>query len=160
MKIKDLSSSNKVQGKGIIKWRIFDSSGQEISIEVPGYHIPGVEVCLLSLQVLLHLIGGNYISSTSGIVLSLDNNIELEAKYCPRSRLPFLPVCSINPSNQSFWANIFTYTVQEASAYLALFDATNTNLSRKSYFGINDCRMRQLNGFNASCVIADAMPHA
>ncbi len=33
MKIKDLSSSNKVQGEGIIKWRVLDSSGQEISIE-------------------------------------------------------------------------------------------------------------------------------
>jgi len=44
MKIKDLLSSNKVQGEGIIKWRILDSSSQEISIEVPGYHIPGVEV--------------------------------------------------------------------------------------------------------------------
>ena len=129
MKIKDLSSSNKVQGEGIIKWRILDSSGQEISIEVPGYHIPGVEVRLLSPQVLLNLIGGNYIGSTSGIVLSLDNNIELDAKYCPRSRLPFLPVCSVNPSTRSFWANAFTYTVQEASAYPALLNATNTNLS-------------------------------
>ena len=129
MKIKDLSSSNKVQGKGIIKWHILDSSGQEILIEVPGYHIPGVEVRLLSPQVLLNLIGGNYIGSTSGIVLSLDNNIELDAKYCPHSRLPFLPVCSVNPSTRSFWANAFTYTVQEASAYPALLNATNTNLS-------------------------------
>jgi hypothetical protein len=118
-----------VQGGCIIKWHVLDSSGQEISIEVPGYHIPGVKVCLLSPQVLLQLIGGNYIGSTSGIVLSLDNNIQLDTKCCPRSRLPFLPVYSKNSSNRSFWANTFTYTVQEASAYPALFNATNTNLS-------------------------------
>ncbi len=157
-KIKDLSSSNKVQGESIIKWRVLDSVGQEISIEVPGYHIPGVKVRLLSPQVLLHLIGGNYIGSTSGIVLSLNNNIKLDAKNCPCSRLPFLPVCSVNLSNRSFWANTFTYTVQEASVYPALFDATNTNLSlsqRKSYFGINNCCIRGLNRFNASCVITN-----
>jgi len=28
-------------------------------------------------------------------------------------------------------------------------------LRRTSYFGIDDCRMRQFNGFNASCVIAN-----
>jgi len=129
MRIKDLSSSNKVHGEGIIKWRVLNSSGQEISLEVPGYHIPGVEVRLLSPQVLLQLIGGSYTGSTSGIVISLDNDIELEAKYCPRSRLPFLPTCSVRPSHKSFWANTFTYSVKEASAYPALFDATNTNLS-------------------------------
>jgi hypothetical protein len=97
IKINDLSSSNKVQGEGIIKWCVLDSSGQEISIEVPGFHIPGVKVRLLSPQVLLHLIGVNYVGTTSGIVLTLDTNIKLEAKYCPCSRLPFLPVCSMNP---------------------------------------------------------------
>ncbi|KAL3780854.1 hypothetical protein ACHAW5_002787 [Stephanodiscus triporus] len=120
MKIKYLSSSNKVQGEGIIKWRVLNSSGQEISLEVPGYHIPGVEVRLLSPQVLLQLIGGTYTGSTSGIVLSLDNDIELEAKYCPRSRLPFLPTCSV------FLDKHFHLFSARSSA---LFDATNTNLS-------------------------------
>jgi hypothetical protein len=60
MKIKDLSSLNKVKGEGIISRTVLDTSGQKIKLEVPGYHIPGVEVRLLSPQVLFKLLGGNF----------------------------------------------------------------------------------------------------
>jgi hypothetical protein len=44
MKIKDLSSSNKVAGEGIIKWNVINSPGATVTIEMSGFCIPGVVV--------------------------------------------------------------------------------------------------------------------
>ncbi len=92
MKINDLSSLNKVKGEGIISRTVLDTSGQKIKLEVPGYHIPGVEVFLLSPQILLKLLGGNFFGTTEGIMISLENGLNLQATYCPRSCLPLIPL--------------------------------------------------------------------
>jgi hypothetical protein len=102
MKIKDLSSLNKVDGDGIIKWNVINKHGHNVTIDVPGYHVPGADVPLLSPQVLVQLFGGSFLGSPAGIILSLNNDLELEAKYCPRSRLPFLPLQSTSTQQQSF----------------------------------------------------------
>ena len=65
LKIKDLSLSNKVLGKGMIRWSILDSQGSVAMIEMPGYHIATAEVRLLSPQVLLGLSGGQLVQTTS-----------------------------------------------------------------------------------------------
>jgi hypothetical protein len=52
MKIKDLSSSNKVAGEGLLRWKVEDRAGRVLNLDLPGYHIPGAEVCLLSPQVI------------------------------------------------------------------------------------------------------------
>jgi hypothetical protein len=44
MKIKDLSFSNIVTGEGIIKWKVIDSSGATVTLKMPNFHIPGVDV--------------------------------------------------------------------------------------------------------------------
>jgi hypothetical protein len=59
MKIKDLSSSNKVSGEGILRWNLQDINGDSVQVELLGYHIPNGEVRLLSPKVLLKTIGGN-----------------------------------------------------------------------------------------------------
>jgi hypothetical protein len=59
MKIKDLSSSNKVAGEGILRWKLQDVNGDLVHVELLGYHIPNAEVHLLSPQVLLQTIGGH-----------------------------------------------------------------------------------------------------
>jgi hypothetical protein len=74
---------NKVKGEGIISWTVLDTSGQKIKLEVLGYHIPGVEVRLLSTLVLLKLLGGNFFSTREGIKISLENGLKLQATYCP-----------------------------------------------------------------------------
>jgi hypothetical protein len=53
MKIKDLLSSNKIGGEGIIKWNAINKHGHNVTIDVPGYHIPGADVHLFSPQVLV-----------------------------------------------------------------------------------------------------------
>jgi hypothetical protein len=44
MKIKDLSSSNKVAGEGIIKWNVINSSGATVTLKMPVFRIHGVDV--------------------------------------------------------------------------------------------------------------------
>ena len=53
MKIKDLSSTNKVAGEGIIKWDLQDEKGYTVTVEAFEYHIPAAKVRLLSPQVLI-----------------------------------------------------------------------------------------------------------
>ncbi len=59
MKIKDFSSSNTVAGEGLMRWKVEDIAGQAVTLKLPGYHIPGTEVRLLSPQVLLSIFGGH-----------------------------------------------------------------------------------------------------
>ena len=58
MKTKDLSSTNKVAGKGMIKWDLQDENGYTVTVEAYGYHIPAAKVRLLSPQVLIKKNGG------------------------------------------------------------------------------------------------------
>ena len=61
-KVKDLSKSNVVVGKGMIGWLVYDINGRLAHLELPGYHIPAAEVRLLSPRVLLDLTGnGKYV---------------------------------------------------------------------------------------------------
>ncbi len=92
IKIKDLSSSNQVAGKGIIQWLIKDHHRELVTVELLCYHIPKAELRLLSLQVLLRTIGGQALQITTNIEISLNNGIELCAIFCPRSNLPILPL--------------------------------------------------------------------
>jgi hypothetical protein len=88
MKIKDLLSSKRVEGEGIIEWNVIDKHKHNVAIDVPGYHIPGADIHL-SPQVLVQRFGGSFLGLPAGISLSLNNDLELEAKYCPRSLPPF-----------------------------------------------------------------------
>ena len=58
MKLRDLSSSNKVAGEGIIHWLLQDKHDNQVAVELPGYHIPTADVRLLRPQILLKTIGG------------------------------------------------------------------------------------------------------
>jgi hypothetical protein len=72
MKIKDLTSSNKVAGEGLIQWRFQDTSGDTVALDLPGYHIEGVDVRLLSPQVFLGTFGGRLIQTTRKIDVTLN----------------------------------------------------------------------------------------
>ena len=55
-KMKDLSTTNTVSGEGVISWRVRDTTGKIVNVDLPGYHIPNAEVRLLSPQVLLSIV--------------------------------------------------------------------------------------------------------
>ena len=57
VKIKDLSKLNKVDGEGLIRWKVRDKLGNNVVLELPGYHIPNARVCLLGQQVQLTTVG-------------------------------------------------------------------------------------------------------
>jgi hypothetical protein len=48
MKIKDLSLSNTVAGEALMHLKVADLAGRVVNLDLCGYHIPEVEVCLLS----------------------------------------------------------------------------------------------------------------
>jgi hypothetical protein len=83
MKIKDLSSSNTVAGEGLMRWKVEDIAGRAVTLELPGYHIPGAEVCLLSPQVLLSIFGGHTTQTKQRVEVCLENGLILHAHLCP-----------------------------------------------------------------------------
>ncbi len=100
MKIRNLSSLNKVAGEGIIRWSMQDIHGDSVQVELLGYHIPNAEVRLLSPQVLLKTIGGYSHQTIRGIDITLDNGIEMTAVFCPRSNLPVIPLALAESSKK------------------------------------------------------------
>ncbi len=48
VKIKDLSKSNTVKGEGFIRWKVRDTNGKIVNLDLPGYHMPAAEVRLIS----------------------------------------------------------------------------------------------------------------
>jgi hypothetical protein len=72
-----------VAGDGFLQWKLEDFAGQVVNLEIHGYHIPGVEVCLLSPQVLLSTFGGHTTQTTRKMEVCLANGIILNAHLCP-----------------------------------------------------------------------------
>ncbi len=74
-----------------------------------GYHIPNAEVRLLSPQVLLNTIGGKAIQTVQGIDIILDNGFKVNAKFCPRSNLPLIPLSLENNRKYCFWNDALSF---------------------------------------------------
>jgi hypothetical protein len=83
MKIKDLSLSNTVAGEGLMCWEVEDLAGCVTNLDLPGYHKPGVEVRLLSPQVLLSTFSGHTTQTTQKVEECLENGLILYAHLCP-----------------------------------------------------------------------------
>jgi hypothetical protein len=131
MKIRDLSSLNQVAGEGIISWSLQDDNGDSVHIELKGYHIPNAEVCLLSPQVLLKMIGGHALQTVDKINIALENGISFCAQFCPQSNLPMIPLGLENNSKSCFWNNAFgfsAYSFCNINANKAILHQSNTNL--------------------------------
>ncbi len=129
MRIKDLSSLNKVAGEGQINWHVVNNEGKQVTITVPGFHIPTAEVRLLSPQLLLNQASGFSHQTSTKIHIHLDSsNDDIDAHYCPGTLLPLLRLLP-GESKHSFWASTFDYTSTEALAYPTLLSDTNINLN-------------------------------
>ena len=89
MKIKDLTTINRVAGEGLIRWTIENELGETTHVEVPGYHMKSATVRLLSPQVIFHHLGGSGFQDKDAYRLSIRGDT-FTAPYCPRSRLPIL----------------------------------------------------------------------
>lgn len=133
MKIKDLSSSNTINGEGMLTWNVVDTNGNQVSLQLPGYHIPHAEVRLLSPQVLLKRASGPSLQTTEKITISLGTGEMLNALYCLRTGLPCLQSAGhAEPTNLSFWTSTFEYDEveieNEMAAYPNLLVTGNTNM--------------------------------
>ena len=113
MKIKDLSSSNNVAGEGIICWNLKDVHGSMIQVELKGYHMPNVEVRLLSPQVLIKTVGGRSLQTKKGVEPTLDSGVNLLAQYSLHSNLPLLPLADPSEDICCFWSKAFGFTTSE-----------------------------------------------
>ena len=97
-----------------------------------GYHIPNAEVCFLSPQVLLNTIGGKAIQTVQGINIILDNGFNVNAKFCPQSNLPLIPLSLKNNRKYCFWNNAFGFeaeSFQEINTIKTILHQNNVNLS-------------------------------
>jgi hypothetical protein len=134
MKIKDLSSSNNVAGKGIICWTLTDIHGSAVQVKLKGYHMPNADVRLLSPQVLIKIIGGCSLQTYKGVKLTLDNGITLFAQHCLHSNLPLLPLADTGDDVCCIWSNAFGFTTSEFKGINAIksiiLNDNNTNLSQ------------------------------
>ena len=131
IKIRDLSSSNKVAGEGMVRWVVKDEQGELVTLELPGYHIPKAEVRLLSPQVLFGLVAGDMCLSRDKVIFGLDSGLNFAASFCPRSRLPVLRLFQ-GKCNKGFFADAFAFTNQDVTSLAdneKLIQSSNTNLS-------------------------------
>ncbi|KAL3794611.1 hypothetical protein ACHAW5_007934 [Stephanodiscus triporus] len=127
MKIKDLLSTNTVDGEGIIRWDLQDEKGYMVTVEALGYHIPmaKAKVRLLSPQVLIKKDGGHATISAEGIHIRLANNVTLFGQYCSRSNLPLIPMAH----TKNFWNEAFGFNVNDSHMLKNILSNDNTNLS-------------------------------
>jgi hypothetical protein len=129
MKIKDLSSSNTVAGEGLLRWKVEDCAGRVVNLDLPGYHIPGAEVCLLSPQVILLVFGGHTTQTTQKIEVCSANGLVLDAHLFPRSCLPLLPFVPGGSKLSSFWTYAFAYSANDVVQAKTILGSANNNLS-------------------------------
>ena len=110
VKIKDLSKSNTVTGEGFMRWKVRNTSGKIVNLDLPGYHIPMAEVRLLSPQVLLSTCGKNaklfrllqIYFSVLAMVLNYEHNTVLEVIcHC-------FKFVTMNPSSETFGTTLST----------------------------------------------------
>ena len=153
--IKDLSLSHSVAGKGMI-WKVVDSCGETVVLDIIGYHIPGIEVRLLSPQLLLQLVGGHHSATftgndakkgftSNGHKITLADGTELVGKFCSGGNLPLLTMSRGKLSTKSSAFNTFASTTASNRAYWAtanVLDKANQNMSAsKKEFHLWHCRL-------------------
>ena len=132
VQITELSSTNKVCGKGLITWRVLNTNGKEVEIKLPGYHVPSALVRLLSPQCLLaagSIGGGHGTPDESKYRFHLNNGIVLDAPY-GRANLPVLPLSTGSDRELGFWAQCLSFTATDTTVWSNnLLAAGITNLS-------------------------------
>jgi hypothetical protein len=131
-KIKDLSSSNRVAGEGLIRWSLHNANGTLVAIELMGYHIPNTDVRLLRPQVLIWTLGGHALLNNQGMDISLDDGMVLSANYCPCTNLPMVPLALSTSTWCCVWSDAFGYSVQAYNEIVdikSVLHQKNSNLS-------------------------------
>ncbi|EJK75839.1 hypothetical protein THAOC_02428 [Thalassiosira oceanica] len=141
VEIKDLSSKNRVAGRGLVRWTVVDSRGLPCTLQAQAYHVPGTDVRLLSPQRLFDHMGGTGSITNQRVILSLASGRVLHADICKHSRLPILPLCPRPNATVSALENVFSVQTEHLRWFVAgekgLRDArdieilhdSNTNLS-------------------------------
>ena len=133
MSVRGLTSSNTVDGEGLIKWDVVGTEGQPVSLIVEGCHIPSAGVRLLSPQKLFRKDGGYSYQTANKLKLTLGDGNALDANYCPRTNLPCLQLVDDVSSTLSllvsFWTQTFFFDKNTTSAFPTILSEGNTNIS-------------------------------
>ena len=119
VEIKDLSSKNKVAGRGLVQWTVLDRDGIPCSLQVEAFHVPHAEVRLLSPQRLLKAVGGTGFITNLRVGLTLGNGRKLQADFCKHSLLPILPMFDGPGVSGSPLDNVFSVETEHIKWYLA-----------------------------------------
>jgi hypothetical protein len=128
VKIKDLSSTNKVAGKGLIRWRIKDSVGRVQVVEIEGFHMPKASVRLLSPQCLYHKFGGSGEQDHKQYSINISGGISFQALY-NYANLPVLAVVE-EATPIGLWSECFGFNSELRDAWAkGVLDERNQNLS-------------------------------
>ncbi len=61
----------------------------------------------------VNTIGGKAIQTVQGIDIILDNGFNVNAKFCPQSNLPLMPLSLKNNRKYCFWNDAFWFWSQE-----------------------------------------------
>mmetsp|Transcript_30431 Transcript_30431/g.69423 ORF Transcript_30431/g.69423 Transcript_30431/m.69423 type:complete len:1695 (-) Transcript_30431:406-5490(-) len=118
VEIKDLSSKNKVAGRGLVEWTVLDRHGVPCSFQVEAFHVPHADVRLLSPQRLFKSVGGSGCITNLRVALTLDNGRELQADFCKHSLLPILPMHDGPGASASPLENVFSVDTGHVRWYL------------------------------------------
>ena len=146
----------------MLRWKVVDSSGETVVLDVLGYHIPGIEVRLLSPQSLLQLVGGQHSATftsndetggftSNGHMITLADGTELVGKFCSGSNLPLLTMSCVKLPYKSSAFNAFASTTATNRAYWDVAnvqDVANQNMTAsEKKFQLWHCRLSHA-GFN------------
>ncbi len=119
--------SNTVAGEGLMCWKVEDLAGPVVNLDHPRYHKPGVEVRLLSPQVLLSTFGGHTTQTMQKVEVCLENGLILHAHLCPWS---CLPLSSFVPSDipASFLCDTCACSVANVAQAKSILSSAKQNL--------------------------------
>lgn len=84
--IHGLSSTCNVAGEGIVNWNVIDTEGNQVPIQVPGYHIPTADVRLFSPQDFFKRFDGHSILNAIKLTLHLVTGEILDAPIMSHNR--------------------------------------------------------------------------
>ena len=119
IEIKDLSSKNKVAGRGLVRWTVLDTRGLPCTLQVQAYHVPHTDVRLLSPQRLFGHMGGTGLLSNLRVVLNLDSGRVLHADICKLSQLPILSLSPRPEASSSSLDNVFSVQTEHLRWFVA-----------------------------------------
>ena len=123
VKIHGLAHESTVLGRGIVRWRLRDALGADITIDTWAYHVPNADVRLFSPQAYFQKEGGSMSADHAAITLAGLKGATLTVPYHARSNLPMIFGVSLEPKS------FLTFDCCAQRIALSVTDELNQNLT-------------------------------